>query len=856
MNEKKENKDSAGYKLGELMQEALDKGRVIEKKDGNLYLKGVGGDTRITKKVITPEEKRKERNPFHKISQAEEFIEKNPLFYNDSGMFWKWDKENKKYEVTDEINILNTIEEELGLDIISSKARTEIINSLKQVGRKFIPENSKPTWVQFKNKIVDVITGEEIEPSPKYFITNPIPYELRDTWETPVMDRIFEEWVGKDYVQTLYEILAYCLLPDYPIHRVFCFIGGGMNGKCQKGEDLVLMENGKWKMIKDIKIGEKIISPQKDGSSKFTKVINVHKRFEKEVYDVYEKTRKKRLLYTCAGNHLIPIIRNWTKRTSMDDSTPRIMERKLFEYDAKHISKLNNDKSQICSFTTTAINYKQKDEIINPYCLGAWLGDGHFSIRKIREKCSDTRRYKLNNGKYVLGKCLGITSMDDEIMDEFYKNYPKDMRGISKKTNNLASTYRMKVNGKFAKQLTRFGLQGKNSGNKFIPKKCLLSSIDYRKDLLAGLIDTDGFVQKKTGAIYYTTKSKQLSEDIKDLVFSLGGYSNIRNVKKKSQNGTEGNYFELSIQFQNYDIPLRLNRKKERLFNKRYSPRNVAIECIKTKPQQVYGIEIEGDSKWYITNNWMVTHNSKYLDLLKKFIGKENVCSTELDVLIKSRFEVTRLYKKLACQMGETDFNEMGKTSILKKLSGGDLIGFEYKNKTPFEANNYAKIIIATNNLPTTTDKTIGFYRRWMIIDFPNQFTEKKDILAEIPEEEYNNLTRKCFVLLMDLLTGREFHKEGTIEERKEKYESKSNFLQEFINHFTNENSNEYITKADFFKKFSSWSKENRHREMSETSIGKSMKKMGYTFRMQYFKWMFDGKGGNARVWDGLSWND
>jgi len=119
---------------------------------------------------------------------------------------------------------------------------------------------------------------------------------------------------------------------------------------------------------------------------------------------------------------------------------------------------------------------------------------------------------------------------------------------------------------------------------------------------------------------------------------------------------------------------------------------------------------------------------SKYLELLRKFIGTENCCSTELDTLLNSRFEVTRLHKKLVCQMGETNFNEMSKTSILKKLSGGDLIGFEYKRKDPFEENNYAKIMIATNNLPATTDKTIGFYRRWTLIDFPNQFSEKKDI--------------------------------------------------------------------------------------------------------------------------------
>ena len=108
---------------------------------------------------------------------------------------------------------------------------------------------------------------------------------------------------------------------------------------------------------------------------------------------------------------------------------------------------------------------------------------------------------------------------------------------------------------------------------------------------------------------------------------------------------------------------------------------------------------------------------SKFLELLQIFVGMQNVCSTELDSLISSRFEVTRLHKKLVCLMGETNFGEISKTSILKKLTGKDIIGFEYKNKNPFEDYNYAKILIATNNLPTTTDKTIGFYRRWCIID-------------------------------------------------------------------------------------------------------------------------------------------
>ena len=202
--------------------------------------------------------------------------------------------------------------------------------------------------------------------------------------------------------------------------------------------------------------------------------------------------------------------------------------------------------------------------------------------------------------------------------------------------------------------------------------------------------------------------------------------------------------------------------------------------------------------------------------------------------------------------MGETDFNEMNKTSILKKLSGGDLIGFEYKNKDPFEEINYAKIIIATNNLPTTTDKTIGFYRRWMIIDFPNQFSEKKDILDDIPEEEYSALAVKCSYILKDLLKNRTFTNEGSIEERMRKYEDHSDPLEKFLNEFVEDSAESHIWKSEFSKKLNGWCKENRFREMSDVVIGKKMKEKGIEQKQIYEDWMKGSNSKGGRAWVGI----
>jgi len=445
----------------------------------NLIEQGILKDGKV--KIEEPTEMgRIVRSFFDKSDLAEQLWEAHPFFYDKTRSWWLWDKKEFRWERVDDKDILIMVSDVSFANTVASKEKAEILEAMEQYGRRKIPKPIKLTWIQFKDTIVDISTGEEFKATPEYFVTNPIPHALnKDRFvETPVIDKIFGEWVGEKYKKTLYEILAYCLLPDYPLHRIFCFIGEGMNGK------------------------------------------------------------------------------------------------------------------------------------------------------------------------------------------------------------------------------------------------------------------------------------------------------------------------------------------------------------------------------------------SCFLNLLKHFVGADNVTATELDALMTSRFEVTRLHKKLVCQMGETNFNEISKTSMLKKLSGGDLIGLEYKHKDHFEDINYAKIIIATNNLPTTTDKTIGFYRRWMIIDFPNIFSEKKEILNEIPEEEYGILAVKSLGIIKDLLEKREFHREGTIEERKEKYEAKSNFLEKFIEDFTIQDGSSFITSAEFFKKFSSWSKENRHREMSDTSLGMAMKKLGYESSKKYFNWMYDGKGGQLRCWEGLKWKE
>ncbi len=174
---------------------------------------------------------------FFRLNQAKKFIKVQPMFYDKSGIWWMWNFEKFCYEMTDEVDILNGINKALNMDTTKSKIKTEILNALKQMGRENIPQAAEKTWVQFKDVIVDVKTGEQFKSSPKYFITNPIPWEIGESEETPTMDKYFKEWVvmeglqDETYIKTLYQHIAYSTLADQFLQRLFAYTGSGSNGK-------------------------------------------------------------------------------------------------------------------------------------------------------------------------------------------------------------------------------------------------------------------------------------------------------------------------------------------------------------------------------------------------------------------------------------------------------------------------------------------------------------------------------------------------------------------------------------------------------------------------------------------------
>ena len=387
------------------------------------------------------------------LSQATNFLKKQPIYYDINRVWWLWNAKEYRWKRTDETNILNAIDKYTKNPSVNSKVKNEILEALKRKGRLLEPKEVKETWIQFKDKIIDIETDEEFQATPEYFVTNPINWELGDSDDTPTIDKLFFDWVGEEHRGELYEVLAFCMLPKYFIHRIICLIGSGANGK------------------------------------------------------------------------------------------------------------------------------------------------------------------------------------------------------------------------------------------------------------------------------------------------------------------------------------------------------------------------------------------STFLKLLYKIICDYNISTTSLEGITKSRFESVKLYKKLVALMGETNFTTLSKTDLLKRLTGEDLVGGEIKNKDPFDFTNYAKIIIATNSLPITFDKTFGFYRRWKIIEFNNKFEKEVDILKDIPEEEYNNLANKCLKILKGLWYCRIFENDGTFEERKQRYEEKSNPLIPFIKDNYIEDINQETPFYQFFNDYNTYLIDNGFRETTKNSLSKLLTDRGFEMK-------------------------
>lgn len=113
---------------------------------------------------------------------------------------------------------------------------------------------------------------------------------------------------------------------------------------------------------------------------------------------------------------------------------------------------------------------------------------------------------------------------------------------------------------------------------------------------------------------------------------------------------------------------------------------------------------------------------STFLSMVQCLLGDENISSLDLKEL-GDRFKTAEMFGKLA-NIGDDIGDEfIANPAIFKKLVTGERVSAERKGQSPFEFNNYSKLLFSANNIPRIKDKTGAVQRRLTIIPFDARFS-------------------------------------------------------------------------------------------------------------------------------------
>jgi hypothetical protein len=388
-------------------------------------------------------------------------------------------------------------------------------------------------------------------------------------------------------------------------------------GKALSMDSKVLTPDG---FVKNssLKVGDKVIA----ANGNVANVIGVYPQGVKELYDVYLDDGSK---CRCSKDHLFTVQsrcdRQCETRTGIHKTRTITLEEIVDNLRVENGKRLNYSIDYV-----KPIEFNEKNLLLHPYVMGALLGDGGLSSGQTRFSTNDKEVLDAMNEFLPKGYELKHISNYDYVV--------KGHEGNNSKCGSLVSI-----------ALKKYGLFGKRSHEKFVPKEYMYASKEQRLWLLRGLLDTDGYCQK-TG-IEYCTTSRQLSEDVIELVHSLGGYASCR--KKKAGYKKDGKYirckdaYVIAIQFFADSEPVfNLTRHKEKYKPKRKNVKRFIKRVEYAGKEECQCIMIDDDCHLYITDDYIITHNTT----IEKFFNSAVIgwYPKDFTLFYSHSGDITRMY--------------------------------------------------------------------------------------------------------------------------------------------------------------------------------------------------------------------
>jgi hypothetical protein len=336
-------------------------------------------------------------------------------------------------------------------------------------------------------------------------------------------------------------------------------------GKEQPNNEPVLTPRG-WVAIGALVPGDHVVGL--DGEP--TEVLSVHPQ---GVKDVLKITFSDGSWTRCGWDHL------WKVTTGNDMHKGRpwkvLTTRELVD---RGLSTGGNSR-WIIPLTKT-ISYPEKNLPIDPYLLGALLGDGHLSEKGGVTICTDIA---------ILDRC-GIP------LRKIHETSPYTgygyVRGVKQSLRDLH-------------------LMGKRSWEKFVPEIYRRAASHQRYALLQGLLDTDGAPVVR-GGVEFSSTAKGLAHAVVELAQSLGGVARLTGPRRtKYQGGVGLPSWRVNVKLPPELTPFTLERKLTKWVRPtKYLPQRRIRSIEPDGREHSRCIRVAAKDSLYLTRSHIVTHNT------------------------------------------------------------------------------------------------------------------------------------------------------------------------------------------------------------------------------------------------------
>lgn len=246
----------------------------------------------------------------------------------------------------------------------------------------------------------------------------------------------------------------------------------------------------------------------------------------------------------------------------------------------------------------TAIHYDAAEVPVHPYFLGLWLGDGTTTKPAITMHPDDVEPIK---------KIRNLGFIPSTI--------------CTHSTTGINTYY---FCGQPSAAMKTLGLGYRKGLRKHIPTTYKQASIEQRLELIAGMIDSDGYIYSPNGRVTISNTNKTLIDDFAEVCRSLGWRCTISAATPKlSSSKIQGKQTIYQLTFQpDMEIPTALPRKHTTHLDALRRSRGI-VSVERCEPQKGKCITVEGGV--YLVGKTMIpTHNSQSITetLPSWYLGK------------------------------------------------------------------------------------------------------------------------------------------------------------------------------------------------------------------------------------------